>query len=414
MIQNKILSAIPGYPEGAEVVADGDGAWQIIVEHSSADAWRGYCGKLTDAGFALLWERAAAGNLFAAYREGSCGVTTYFTPFNSTFRIIVEPYENMSDNAADCCGERICKPLLTQIGRTFMQNNYFRGVPVNCGLMCYVLRLEDGRCIVIDGGVANEGFADGIMNVLKKQAPDPENIVVAAWIITHTHNDHTGGFIKFTEKYYDCPEVRIDELICNYPGERDCIDWFEKNEYFLRQRSIANFRAFNREGKVTKIHTGEVRHIGGAEIEFLATQEDFRTSFRSWKDTRDWNNTSVVFRVREAGYGMMFLADACIIENDILTAMYGSYLKSDFCQTAHHGGKGGTVEVYTAIDPEVATYTTSDEALTVYLGDRANAHLANELHVKEILNAANRITELDIPYVPGTSRVIDNEADIKL
>lgn len=111
---------------------------------------------------------------------------------------------------------------------------------------------------------------------------------------------------------------------------------------------------------------------------------------------------------------MMFLADACIIENDILTAMYGSYLKSDFCQTAHHGGKGGTVEVYTAIDPEVATYTTSDEALTVYLGDRANAHLANELHVKEILNAANRITELDIPYVAGTSRVIDNEADIKL
>ena len=70
MIQNKILSAIPGYPEGAEVVADGDGAWQIIVEHSSADAWRGYCGKLTEAGFALLWERAAAGNLFAAYRKG--------------------------------------------------------------------------------------------------------------------------------------------------------------------------------------------------------------------------------------------------------------------------------------------------------------------------------------------------------
>lgn len=58
MIQNKILSVIPGYPEGAEVVADGDGAWQIIVEHSSADAWRGYCGKLAEAGFALLWERA--------------------------------------------------------------------------------------------------------------------------------------------------------------------------------------------------------------------------------------------------------------------------------------------------------------------------------------------------------------------
>ena len=411
MVQDKILSVIPELPSGAFVHADGDGAYQIIKENSSADEWRGWCRRLTGEGFAQVGGRAAAGNLFAVYRRGAYGVTSYYTPFNSTFRVIVEPAENMSDSASDVCGEKICAPLLTQIGRTFMQNNYFRGVPVNCGLMCYILRLEDGRFIVIDGGVANDAFADGIMNVLKKQSPDPENIVIAAWIISHTHNDHTGGLIKFTEKYYDCPEVRIDELICNYPGERDCIDWFEKNEYFLRQRSIANFRAFNRGGKVTKIHSGEVRDIGGAKIEFLATQEDFITSSRSWRDTRDWNNTSVVFRVRMAGYSMMFLADACIAENDILTAMYGSYLKSDLCQTAHHGGKGGTVEVYTAIDPDVATYTTSDEALTVYLGDKANAHLANELHVKEILNAANRITELDIPYIPGTSRVLDNEAE---
>lgn len=414
MIQNEILRAIPQMPDGTFAIADGEGAFQLIKENSSADEWRAYCRKLASHGFAEVYHRAVCGNLFAAYRHDGCGVSVNYTPFNSTFRAVVEPVGNMSDRASDYTGGKVCSPLLTQIGRTFTKTGMFRGAPVNCGLMCYVIRLEDGRFIVIDGGVAIDAFADGIMNVLKKQAPDPDNIVIAAWIISHTHNDHTGGFLKFTEKYFDCPCVRIDELICNFPGERDCIDWFEVNEYALRQRTMANFRSFNRGGKITKAHTGEVRYIGGAEIEFLLAQEDFRTSFRQWSDTRDWNNTSLIFRVNIDGYRMMFLTDACIIESDILTSMYGSHLKSDFCQAAHHGGKGGTVGVYTAIDPAVVTYTTSDEALQVYLGDEHNAHLAYRLHVEEILNAANRITEFDVPYTPGTSRIIDNEDDIRL
>ena len=41
MGQDKILSVIPELPSGAFVHADGDGAYQIIKENSSADEWRG-------------------------------------------------------------------------------------------------------------------------------------------------------------------------------------------------------------------------------------------------------------------------------------------------------------------------------------------------------------------------------------
>ena len=410
--ENEIIDLIPRYSESSEpfVISDGDGAVQLISENTSADEWRGYCRKLTDAGFAPVWERTAAGNLFAAYRKGDCAVTTYLTPFNSFARTVAEPAKNMSPADSVSNAEKLCTPLLTQIGRTFSTTGVFRGVAVNCGLMCYIIRLEDGRFIVIDGGLMIDAFADGIMNTLRAQAPDPENITVAAWIITHTHCDHTGGLIRFTEKYLGCNNVKIDELILNYPGEQDCRDWIEKNEYYLRQKSIGNYFAFNPAGKLTKVHSGEVRHIGGAELEFLSTQEDFRTPTRSWADTRNWNNTSVVFRVRLAGQSIMFLADAGTIQNENLVKMYGGYLKSDICQVAHHGGAGGTVEVYSAIDPDVALFTTSDEAFPLYLTAPHNAHLVNDLHVKETINAANRITEMDIPYTPGTSRVTDNES----
>ena len=335
--ENEIIDLIPRYSESSEpfVISDGDGAVQLISENTSADEWRGYCRKLTDAGFAPVWERTAAGNLFAAYRKGDCAVTTYFTPFNSFARTVAEPAKNMSPADSVSNAEKLCTPLLTQIGRTFSTTGVFRGVAVNCGLMCYIIRLEDGRFIVIDGGLMIDAFADGIMNTLRAQAPDPENITVAAWIITHTHCDHTGGLIRFTEKYLGCNNVKIDELILNYPGEQDCRDWIEKNEYYLRQKSIENYFAFNPAGKLTKVHSGEVRHIGGA---------------------------------------------------------------------------GGTAEVYSAIDPDVALFTTSDEAFPLYLTDPHNAHLVNDLHVKETINAANRITEMDIPYTPGTSRVTDDES----
>ena len=66
--------------------------------------------------------------------------------------------------------------------------------------MCYIIRAADGSFIVYDSDFG-EGMAELIYDVLKKQAPDPDNIVIAAWVVTHPHTDHVGAFIDFADKY---------------------------------------------------------------------------------------------------------------------------------------------------------------------------------------------------------------------
>lgn len=115
----------------------------------------------------------------------------------------------------------------------------------------------------------------------------------------------------------------------------------------------------------------------------------------------------MIFRVTVAGERIMFLGDSQVDSNGIAVRMWGKLLKSDICQVAHHGGEGGTSAVYDMIDPEVALFTTSDEAFELYKKDAHNAHLISALHLKEAVNSANRITEFPLPYTPGSYIVTD-------
>ena len=91
--------------------------------------------------------------------------------------------------------EKVCDVTLTQVGLLYDVGS-FNG-------MCYVMRLEDGSFIVTDGGHALQKNADRLYRILRKQAPDPDNIVIAAWIFSHSHGDHSGMFPYFTASYAD-------------------------------------------------------------------------------------------------------------------------------------------------------------------------------------------------------------------
>ena len=401
---SEMLDAMPVYDGVVPAFyAAGDKAYQAVIVKSSVDSYSAYLGKLDGLGFERTFTREENGNRFAQYRKDGVGLTAYFTAFNNTVRIIAEPDTNMSDRGSDVTSvNKVCDARLTMISRTFSVGNTFRDVPVNSGLMCFVIRLEDGSYIVIDGGVATSGFADGIMKTLRTQAPDPQNIRIAAWVITHTHNDHTGGFNKFSELWGR--QVTLDELICNFPSNDACEAGGELNN---RKSTVNNLKLYYPNAKLTKIHTGETRNIGGAALEFFYTQEDYYTDKRTLSDTKYWNNTSMIFRVTVAGERIMFLGDSQVDSNGIAVRMWGKLLKSDICQVAHHGGEGGTSAVYDMIDPEVALFTTSDEAFELYKKDAHNAHLISALHLKEAVNSANRITEFPLPYTPRTCIVTD-------
>lgn len=404
-VYNAMLSALPAYTDGKLAALDnaGNRAYQLVSEKTTAEAWSAYCAKLAEAGFTLDSTRQVDGNQFAIYRGPKYGVTTYFTPFNSTARTIIEPIANLGPAEADVAGETVTSPKLTMIGRQYTQNNTFRGAAANSGLMCYVLRLADGRFIVIDGGVKIDAFADAVYQTLRDQAPDPAKIEVAAWIITHSHGDHNGGFMLFCEKYKNV--VNVSLLLTNLPSETVA----EANQDSGGKTAVANtFSAYETAypaGQVVKVHNGYTRTIGGADLEVLYTHEDYITSARTLGDTKLWNNTSLIFRINIAGQSLMFLGDAQVDSHTITANMYGSYLKSDLVQVAHHGGEGGTAQIYTLIDAETALFTTSDELMPVYLNDSHNAHLVGKTNLKEWINAADRITYFDLPYTVGTAQI---------
>lgn len=402
---NAMLSVLPAYTDGSFAAIDnaGNKAYQVVVEQTTAEAWTAWCETLTKAEFTADSIREAAGNRFAIYRGAKYGVTTYFTPFNKTARIIVEPLANLGPAGDDTGAPAITTPKLTMIGRRFSQGNTYRGAAADTGYMCYVLRLADGRFIVIDGGTGIDAFVDGIYTTLRDQAPDPTKIEVAAWIVTHSHGDHNGAFINFCGKYKNA--VNISMLMTNLPAESVAENAKDSGGKTAVNRTFTAFTEAFPKGQVVKVHNGYSRTIGGAQIEVLYTHEDYITSARMLANTKLWNNTSLIFRVSIAGQVLMFLGDSQVDSNTITSNMYGNYLKSDIVQVAHHGGEGGTAQIYTLIDAATALFTTSDELMPIYLADAHNAHLVGKTNLKEWINAADRITCFDLPYTVGKAQI---------
>lgn len=64
--------------------------------------------------------------------------------------------------------------------------------------MSYVIRLTDGRFIVIDGGREFEPDSERLYQCLKNGSSG-QNPVIAAWIMTHPHSDHFHCFIEFMD-----------------------------------------------------------------------------------------------------------------------------------------------------------------------------------------------------------------------
>lgn len=395
-VYNKIVAYLPSYTGGSlDTIANcGDSTYMGVITSTNAEEFNAYLGTLKEKGYSEYSYRTSVDNIFATYKSDSHAITAYYTPAFSTARLIIEPYTNLPDAAAQNQYTEVCTPKMTMIGRRFSTTSTYLGADSGAGLMCFVIRLSDGRFIVIDGGVATDPFADAIMDTMLDQAPDKSKITIAAWIITHSHNDHTGGFLKFAPKHG--AKVALEKLILNFPSPEDAEKHSEKTNVVS---TFSTVKSYFPNAKVYKAHTGQVFNIADAEIEVLFTHEDYITSKRSLQTTKNYNNSSMIFRVKIAGQKIMFLGDSQIETNNITCKMYGNYLKSDIVQVAHHGGDGGTKEVYTLIDPSVALFTTTDALHPIYITRDYNYHLVYNLHLKENINAADRIRVFDLPYI---------------
>ncbi len=257
----------------------------------------------------------------------------------------------------------------------------------------YVMMLEDGRFVIIDGGASDGGTSGSaawaqvknvwsILTSLYKEAfgkePTPEDPVrIAAWIITHAHGDHMNMFWDFANRYGGGAGGKtigayatLDYLIANSPDFTTMYNTGEPN--MTLPREMSKYQSYFKDGfTFIKVQTGQHYYFANLEIETLFTPGDL-----SPQRIVTYNDTSTIqrlcFRSTAIGTGQRELdhktstatrttflstGDAYRWSGRWMAAMYGSYLKTDMVSVSHHGGCGFTAEIYDLVSPDTVWWS---------------------------------------------------------
>ncbi len=416
-------------PEKVADVEDGSLLYLYRGTGVSTTAYLAYCKELEDAGYTLLTNTTLSGSTFRTYVHYTKGITLYvsynafegyhnneYTLDTSTQLggVLTEDYYAYTDPqirivsasllAVDPPTEELLTPeksytKVTDSSISSLDLSLAKDADGNLTSSYgtgFVMMLEDGRFVLIDGGSAGGGTdkgtdpwaqVDNIYGVLadlyqKVNGHDPtteDPIEIAAWIITHSHGDHYETFWDFASKYGagatggsaldpECKGlVTLEYLIANYPSLSET---YNSGEPTMGLRNNLNkikgyFGGFTH----INIHTGQTLYISNLIIETLYTHEDLHP-----QRIVTYNDVSTVMRLTfqntTAAVGatvslhseeqpntdfttttFVSLGDAYIHSARWLCAMYGTDLKSDMVSMAHHGGPGAETALYDLIAP---------------------------------------------------------------
>lgn len=362
--------------------------------------YRAYRQKLENAGYKLYAENEMAGNLFATYTNDKSMIHVYFVKYNNAVRLITGSAKGGNVILPTNVDKAPAYEKITESKVTQMILNYSKG---NFG-MCYIITLEDGSFIVFDSGGHSTQVTDyvrlfNLLNELNERKDG--KIVVAAWIMTHAHWDHHESFYQLCKTYGQ--QLTIEQFIANVPDNivyynADGPDPFMDNDF---SKAVAAVK-----GGMTwvKPHTGMKFWVRNAMIEVLYTHEDLYPT-----PLHTYNNSSMVTRMTIGGQVITWLGDLQNGGSNIVAKMYGSYLKSDIVQVAHHGYEGATRELYSLLKPDILLWPTS---MSNYSGQISgndtrefrvvDRYIAKELGVIDIFVADDHNICLTMPYQPGS------------
>ena len=233
------------------------------------------------------------------------------------------------------------------------------------GRMGYVYQLTDGSFFIIDGGITNDDLtkssAPVLMALLEEFAPDPNNIVIAGWLMTHIHDDHMGAYYDIARNEEYLSKIKVEKLICNVPSEseiaiQDKYKWNEstqdisttinKNEGTTeRQDQFNEATAKIRPDQQVKAHPGQVLYIRDLTLTIYCSQDLLLYSTIPSASTpknfesNPWHNSaSIVSMINYQGKDMLFFADSHVYSfKYMISPIYRNLLKADVLQVAHHG-----------------------------------------------------------------------------
>lgn len=330
-----------------------------IAKDTNAEEFKSYLQSLEAAGFEFYADNRIGGNLFATYFNGELIVNVMFIEAFAQTRVTVDKrsifalpglknenlYENNRNNALILLSDKkVHWP----------------------GRMGYAYKLADGSFFIIDGGYTEKGghgksSGDCILATLEKFADDPRNIRISAWLITHIHEDHFGGFLDLSFKEDVLNRVTIEKLIYNQSSDMELLSHSEGRAHLLdwAKQFEGAIKRWNPK-ELVKAHPGQVFYIKNLKMTVFSSQELVLGAKNTLTESYitslpEENEASVVCKIDFMGKTALYLADSCICTHrDIFEPVYNTELKADILQVAHHGyGNTGGNYIYKYIEPQM-------------------------------------------------------------
>ena len=411
---DKQLSALPVYEGGhfGAYYKAGNDVDEIIIRDTNPDEYNTYLKKLEQSGFACYTTHSITDNLFATYTNDKYTVTAGYYDYETSARILIEPLAPAVGLKADNVYTPVTTSQITLIGTAFTDG----AGKYNGNGLSVLIRLTDGRFLVVDGGFNREAHASYLMRELRSQSADyaksAKDITIAAWIITHPHGDHDGMIYG---RYNDFRGITVERFLVNFLSEVELTKADNSDKYGGNWNTSEGFEyskvltaAEVLGATVHQVHVGQVFYFADLELEVLYTIESFGPN-----TCNALNTTSVVMRM-EFGGDTVYLSTGDATGNgmEICTKMYGDYLQSDLVQVCHHGyGTWGNdtamSQAYRIINAPTVLWPQGLEHYDTHKTLAYNAVLFEVPNYKEVYVSGSEgdTVTIPIPYTVGNGIV---------
>ena len=333
---------VPEMDNLSTVTDAGGNAYLLLSQNAEPDDFDIYAKKLTEEGYKLYAENRMVSVRCATYVSDKAIVNLTYGEKDRSIRAVVD--------AAD-------KTTLPKFGReeyTPTCDTFISQLATGKMIwMCYAVRLDNGEFLMIDSGGNNAGkhLYESLMRM-----SGGENVTVAAWILTHFHQDHIGGLVSMVSNDEYMKKIKIKKLIHNFPQKQLLDTAFGAGD----RRNINMWEETVRKtgAEICRARTGQRFTFANVDVEMLFTYEDLMP-FNVFAVRT--NPTSHILSLSVAGQKLMILGDACRQATELCALRYGESLKSDFVQLSHHGwGDISTYEdFYRLVDAPYVLYPST-------------------------------------------------------
>lgn len=385
-------------PEGLKLyntaeMEDDNFEYLYLGEGVNAAAFANYCKALEADGYKKSSENEIEDSLFATYENREAGISLYvaynafkhaegsdYAYAQPSLRIISSPLDKaLLPPTALLSPQSYVKSTDSAISAT--------GLPAASSGEGYIITLEDGRFVIIDSGNTKKGtevenFRRALWDLHARNsgAPvSPSNPVrIAAWLLTHSHDDHYKVFIELLKQKGKSGELLVDYVVGNLPTRTQLTNI---GGDFVITANIPTYQAMlNTPFTYIKAHTGQKLYLANMEIETLFTHEDMNPH-----NIVTFNDSSTVMRLTinvTDGDPVTLLStgDAYRYVGRWCCAMYGETLKSDMVTMAHHGGPAVEELFYTYTAPTVIWWPHNTVSIHTGYLKQTNRHSRVDQH----------------------------------